>query len=487
LLFRRTLPRISLEQRAAVQVQLRESASPEFSYFLLVVLSCVIATLGLLTDSPAVIIGAMLVAPLMSPIIGLGLASLTGDGRLMVNSISALLRGAALAILISTLLTWGNRFLPFLILQELPGEVLARTHPSPIDLFIALAGGMAASFALALPNISAALPGVAIATALMPPLCSVGVGVALGDWTVAGGAFLLFLTNAVTIAFASTLVFFGLGFVPPRKEGAGILPRSLVFSALLTMGLLLPLSFISIQYVRQAVELRTIGQMVTKKVSDMNSAQLVDWKLSRESHNLRLEITVRTFQPLLYVDSVNLQKEIGVGLRETSVLKEGDEFQVTINQVLAAKLDPLIPPTLTPSFTPTRTFTPGPSPLPTNTPTVTPSPTTLPTYTETPTATSSPTATPSATPTPALVEVLNTNLPGLYLRQWPVGPVISPGLRNRSSLTLLYGYEILNGLVWVEVRDGEGRVGWIPMTYLRVITPTPNTSDSLTTTSTITP
>lgn len=97
---RRLLPSINLERRGVVQVQLREASHPDFDFFLLTVLSCVIATQGLLVDSPAIIIGAMLVAPLMSPIIGLGLGSITGDGRLLRDGASALVRGALPAVLI---------------------------------------------------------------------------------------------------------------------------------------------------------------------------------------------------------------------------------------------------------------------------------------------------------------------------------------------------------------------------------------------------
>jgi len=138
-LFRRLVKPVTLERRAEVQVQLREASRPDFDFFLLVVLSCMIATLGLLTNSAAVIIGGMLVAPLMSPIIGLGLASLTGDAKLLRDAGTALGRGALIAVLIAALLALGNRYLPFITLQELPQEVLARTRPSPIDLTIALA------------------------------------------------------------------------------------------------------------------------------------------------------------------------------------------------------------------------------------------------------------------------------------------------------------------------------------------------------------
>ena len=209
----------------------------------------------------------MLLAPLMSPIIGIGLASIIGDDKLIKTSASALLRGAGLAILLSCLMTLVNRFLPFVALQELPAEVLARIRPTPIDLVIALAGGLAAAYAMTRPNLSAALPGVAIATALMPPLCTIGIGIALGRWDVAGGASLLFITNAVTIAFASALVFFLRGFSAEAQRAGKRLPRSLVLSAVLVAILLVPLSYYSIKFFREAAENRLINDVVSQEVA----------------------------------------------------------------------------------------------------------------------------------------------------------------------------------------------------------------------------
>ncbi len=186
--FRQYVHPPSIEERKEIIDEITEGASSGFDYFLLVVLSCSIATMGLITNSSAMIIGAMLVAPLMSPIIGLGLASITGNGKLVESALAALGRGAALAVLLSALMTIINHNLPFVAMQELPAEVLARTHPSPIDLVVALAGGLAAAYAMTRPKISAALPGVAIATALMPPLCTIGIGLALERADVAGGA-----------------------------------------------------------------------------------------------------------------------------------------------------------------------------------------------------------------------------------------------------------------------------------------------------------
>jgi uncharacterized hydrophobic protein (TIGR00271 family) len=360
---RKVVKPVTLERRAEVQVQLRDACTPDFDFFLLVLLSAVIATLGLLTNSAAVIIGAMLVAPLMSPIIGIGLASLTGDARLFSNSSVALARGALLAILMATLLAWANRYLPFITLQEIPGEVLSRTHPSPIDLTVALAGGLAAAFALAMPSISAALPGVAIATALMPPLCTVGIGIAMGRWDVAGGALLLFLTNAVTIAFAGMVVFFALGFAPKQIAGKRA-PRALAISAVFTLTLLVPLTILSAQFFRNATENRQINLIVQEEVAHYE-AELTDLNPFQEGETLHLTATLRVSRQLRYEDVVELQQNIALRLQRP--------VSIVVNQVVAARLDPLIPPTLT--VTPTAaTFTPTTTPTPTTTVTHTPSP-----------------------------------------------------------------------------------------------------------------
>jgi uncharacterized hydrophobic protein (TIGR00271 family) len=471
---RRALPRISRERRGELQVLLRDSSNSDFGFYLLVVLSSVIASLGLLTNSAAVIIGAMLVAPLMSPIIGIGLASITGDSVLLRAASGSLLRGALLAAACSFLIAWGNQYLPFisLQLQDLPAELLARTRPSPIDLGIALAGGLAAAFALAMPNISAALPGVAIATALMPPLCTVGITLALGRWSEAGGAFLLFTTNAVTIAFAATLVFFVLGFAPRFQGNSRRIPQSLLLSAGFTLALLVPLTYLSVQFVQHASEDRAINLVVNQKVAEMSNAELVEWEPRREGETLKLDLTVRTNRPLLHQDSVDLQQEIGAALRDLGVLTGEQGVEVTVNQILAARLDPLVPPTSTPTPTPTRTSTPGPSPTPTRTLTQTPTQSATPTETAAPTATATATATPTDTATPSIAQAINVTLPGLALRQWPNGPVIGPILRQGAGLTILYGSQVVDGLVWVEVLDAEGRVGWVPLIYLQVVTPT---------------
>ena len=475
--WRRIVPPVDLKQRGEVQVHLRDASHPDFSYFLLVFLSSVIATLGLLINSPATIIGAMLVAPLMSPILGLGLGSIRGDDRLLKDAATALLRGAAVAIAITFFLALNNRLMPFvpLIPSDLPSEVLARTHPSPMDLGIAIAGGLAAAFALAMPDISAALPGVAIATALMPPLSVVGIGLAYQRWEVAGGAFILFITNGVAIAASAMLVFFTLGFTHRSVEKVGRIfgiPRSLAISLFVTVLLLGPLTYMSVQFVQEASAARSlvernvaIESIIEADVRNISGAEVTTWNTTDEENLLILEITIRTPKLLSYSDTIDLRDSIGTQLSSQNYLSEGQEFQLVLNQFQAQRLDPLIPPTATPT---PNTPTVGPSP--TASPTASLTPTHVPTLTPTSTNTSTPL--PSATNTPTTYPGYTTSIifPGSRLRQSPDGPVIATLLQN-EQLMILYGIETLGGLVWIEVQDSSGRIGWIPKIY--IVTPTP--------------
>lgn len=459
---RRLIKPLGWEQRQKLIEEIRPMASPGFDFFFLVVLSCAIATLGLTTNSPAVIIGAMLIAPLMSPIIGLGLASVIGDTYLFRSSLSALLRGAVLAVVLAVIVTRITLFIPVLLAQTLPEEIMARTHPTLIDLAIALAGGLAAAYALTKPNLSATLPGVAIATALMPPLCTIGIGLALGRMDVTLGAVLLFLTNAVTIAFAAVLVFFLRGFGAISFKGEPRLPRSLLLSAGLILVLFIPLNVFGVQIFQEAAEDRRAQVAVAEQLERIPGTDLLDLSMNRQGAELEMEITISTSKLLRYDQVVQLQEDIVSALDRPAAIR--------VNQVFAEQLDPLVPPTQTSTPTLTPTNTPGPSPTATFTITPSATATAMPTETRTPTATPLPTDTPTPTRTPHPASIAATGLPRLQIVQYPGGPVIGT-LRPGQRITVLYGERIADGLVWVEVEDEEGRVGWVPQIYIRALAP----------------
>lgn len=187
-------------------LQLREDARINSLYITLMLLSTLLASLGLYADSSAVVIGAMLLAPLMSPIISSSMGLLRGEDLLFYQSLKKLGLGIALALLASFILTL---FMPQV---DLSGEIRARINPNLIDLAIAIFSGIAAAYTKAHKELLNNLAGVAIAVALVPPLASAGIGLGRGESYVFEGALLLFVTNLVGIMVAATMTFQFLGF-----------------------------------------------------------------------------------------------------------------------------------------------------------------------------------------------------------------------------------------------------------------------------------
>lgn len=201
------------EQRVRVYSDLRRSARADRDFLTLTVLATSIAALGLLLNSTAVIIGAMLVAPFMSPLIALGLAIVYGDRRFMRVGSVAILRGTIVAYPIGILL---GLLVPQVALSD---EILARTQPSGLDLLVAVFSGAAGAYAYARRDLSAALPGVAIAAALVPPLAASAIALGAGEYQEAAGAVLLYALNVTAISAAAALVFLWFGFRPEARFG----------------------------------------------------------------------------------------------------------------------------------------------------------------------------------------------------------------------------------------------------------------------------
>lgn len=186
---------------ASVNRTLWRLSVPSFSFHFMLGLSAIISTLGLLANSVAIIIGAMIIAPLMGPIVGMAFSVAMGNRKLLRRSSFTLLKGLILTIAFSWLTASA------IGLETVESEVLSRTNPTLIDFGIAMAAGMAGAFTQTRRSISDAIPGVAIAVALVPPLSVIGIGLALGEQDIAIGSSLLFLTNLICIIFFGSLVF----------------------------------------------------------------------------------------------------------------------------------------------------------------------------------------------------------------------------------------------------------------------------------------
>lgn len=210
----------------ALNRQLWKASVPSLSYYFLLSLSAVIATLGLLADSAATIIGAMIIAPLIGPIMAIAYAMVLNNRRLLKRAGITLLTGVSLTVVISMAIS------SMIGLKSIQPEILSRANPSLMDLGVAMAAGAAGAYAKARRSIADALPGVAIAVALVPPLSVIGIGLSLKNSSVTTGAFLLFMTNLTGIIFSGGMVLLGQRYGNLARAKNGLLVAIMVLSFL---------------------------------------------------------------------------------------------------------------------------------------------------------------------------------------------------------------------------------------------------------------
>lgn len=239
-------------------------------YAFMTMMSCGIAMLGLLQNSAAVIIGAMLISPLMGPIVELGMGLATFDLRSIRSALKTLLVGVLLSLLVAA------GIVSLSPLQDATPEILARTEPTFFDLLIAIFSGLAGAYATVTRK-GEMIVGVAIATALMPPLAVAGYGIAVMNWNIAGGAGFLFMTNLLAIGLSVTIVgrWYGFGGTDSPKQTAwqaGLIIGSFV---LLSIPLGLALKRIALQS-QVELSVRTATDAAAQRASGRVSALRVD-------------------------------------------------------------------------------------------------------------------------------------------------------------------------------------------------------------------
>lgn len=244
---------------------LRENAKATSSYLTLMVLSTLLATFGLYSNSSPVIIGAMILAPLMSPIVSLSMGVLRQERILSLKSLKTIGLGLLLGYLSAMLVTL------LVPLQAVNEEITARIRPNLLDLGIAIVSGIAGAYAYAREEVAKTLAGVAIAVALVPPLAVSGIGLGWGEWDIFFGALLLLMTNLAGIVFAAAITFMLLGFSPLRLARKGL------SIALLTVAVIsLPLIYGSMTMIRennvvQSLNNYKIGEVTIKQVNIVRS------------------------------------------------------------------------------------------------------------------------------------------------------------------------------------------------------------------------
>lgn len=253
------------------RLQIRDLSNPEatiegikkdiefrgFNLWILV-FSIVIASIGLNVDSTAVVIGAMLISPLMGPIMGFGLGVGINDSDTVRKSLVNLGVASGIAVISSALY--------FLIspIDEAGSELFARTNPTFLDVLVALFGGLTGILAGSRKEKSNVIPGVAIATALMPPLCTAGFGLAHGMWEYFFGAFYLFLINAILIATATTLVVRYLNFPQKSFVDPALERKYKRYFGIALLALVIPSGWIFYKTVSETLTTSTINAYITE-------------------------------------------------------------------------------------------------------------------------------------------------------------------------------------------------------------------------------
>jgi len=186
----------------AVKKLITES-TPDKDFFFMVILSVLMATLGLLLNNIPILIGSMLIAPLLSPILSLSLGIVIADGSLISRSFYTLLRSILISVFLSAVISF--LFLP--LVDVWAGGAYTDWSTYFVYFAVAVVAGLAASFSAIAPNINAILPGSAIAVTLIPPVAAMGIGMAQFNWAVISGAFLVFCVNALGIVFSALIMF----------------------------------------------------------------------------------------------------------------------------------------------------------------------------------------------------------------------------------------------------------------------------------------
>ncbi len=289
-----------------------------------------IASLGLNVNSTAVIIGAMLISPLMGPIIGMGFAIGVSDMEMLKQA----LKSYGVATLISVVTATLYFFLS--PLSEAQSELLARTSPTLYDVLIAFFGGAAGVLALTCKSKGQVIPGVAIATALMPPLCTAGYGLATAQWGYFFGAFYLFFINTVFIATATFLGVKLLRFHATKASDGGTSARSRKVITFVVVLTLIPAAVMTVNIVRENVLENKVNEFVRQELGQ-SGTQILSSQTVHDT--LRLVAVGKEITEERILEARGRMKFYGVGNMQLHVIQASNDesFALAASQLSTAE------------------------------------------------------------------------------------------------------------------------------------------------------
>jgi uncharacterized hydrophobic protein (TIGR00271 family) len=318
---RLSVDRTQIDDHLAAKTEIAQAAQPSSGFFLMNLFAAFVASYGLLADSAAVVIGAMVIAVLLGPIAGIGLSLVISDRHLFGKSLSAVALGTLEVLGISYLIGSIHE------LPSLTSELLARTQPNLFDLMIALAGGAAGAYAVARRVPGGSMIGVAIATALVPPLCTVGIAASYGQWQLASGALVLFFSNFVAIQTAYSFVLLMLGFRPHlhAKRNWRSLVKNMWPSLVIMIGLAIFLgSQLEVVLFRRTLDAR-ISSSLRQSIKPLEGAHLADVQYAY-ADTLAIVAAINTPEPIA--------PEVVASIEQDLVRSIGRPLQLSIRSIL---------------------------------------------------------------------------------------------------------------------------------------------------------
>ncbi len=294
------------------------------SYLALLISSIFVCTLGLLINSTPVVIGGMLIAPLMWPLLKISLGISFGEQKYIRDALKIFLISIFIALVSSIVIAFLSP------IKQLNSEIIARTTPTLIDLVIALVSGAIAALAVTQTRISESLAGVAIAVALMPPLCVSGIGIAFWDFSIFFNSFLLFFVNVIAIIFAAIIVFMVVGLDEKdtaaieekerqlRNKGISLIAGIMIFTSLILLYLLQFYSFKNIAY-------KQVQSVLTNSLSEISTSIVID--------NIKTEVSIED------KNIVNVEAKIWIPDDITFSLSERQSIISDLEEQIDAKVD----------------------------------------------------------------------------------------------------------------------------------------------------
>lgn len=310
------------KRRERVAKEIRENATVSPAKYVIMGLAGVIVTMGLIIDSSPVVIGGMLIAPFLYPLLGISYSAVKGDYQLFKSTLYSILITIFFVVVFSFLI---SLILPF----ETPGnEITSRSNANLIHLIVALAAGLVGALSVCWPKQSSSLAGVLVAAALLPPLGIIGYGLAQADISLALNAALIFVANAVAIVFMGTLVLMWMGFHPPhfaKKEK--LLTENIIYSTILILVVAIPMTWALVKTINEETMERLVTKTIKDKLSNETIIDEVENNVSKEQ--ISTKITLYSEREIDFLTKAEIEKSLEQ--------KWGKDVQLEIFEILYNK------------------------------------------------------------------------------------------------------------------------------------------------------